>query len=774
LGTRSQISVEGIVQGVGFRPFIYRLATGLGLKGWVTNTSIGVVIEVEGPAQNLKSFLASISDEAPPLASITSLTHIKLPQTGYEDFSIRPSLANADPSVLVSPDTCICSDCRRELLDPGDRRYRYPFINCTNCGPRYSIIRSVPYDRKNTSMDSFIMCSSCQSEYDDPSNRRFHAQPNACFDCGPGLDLINSDGSSVNVHPLVGTIRMIRDGKIVAVKGLGGFHLVVDPMNGDAVKNLRMRKGRDEKPFALMVRDVETAGKLCQIDDVAKEILLSTESPIALLPRETDPDLQLAREVAPASRYYGLMLPYTPLHTLLMEEFDVLVMTSANMSEEPLCAENHEALERLSSIADAYLFHDREIVLRCDDSIVRLAPAGMDEGPVVLRRARGFVPAPVLLPVGGDPILALGPELKGSICITRGDRAFIGQHLGDLKNLETADFLKEVVGHLMDILDVTPSAIVCDLHPDYLTTYLATEDDDVPWPAKIPVLRVQHHHAHILSSQAESGLSGPTLGLALDGTGYGTDGTIWGGEILFVNGTKMNRIGNLRPVWMPGGERAIEKPYRMAVSYLVEALGADEGLSWAEKLFPGLEDELGIVSSMVSTRNHGIFTSSTGRLFDSFSAMLGICLETRYEGQAAIELEVLTDSNVTDTLPYSVQRDGDDRILVDMLPSFVEAAQMRITGREISVIAGMFHKTLARAFSEAILSAYEDQPEIADLNTVSLGGGVFQNEIFSTMIIEEMRSIGIEPVFHRKVPTNDGGVSLGQAVYGILAQIEEV
>ncbi|UCF31480.1 MAG: carbamoyltransferase HypF [bacterium] len=767
--SRYRIEVDGIVQGVGFRPFVYRLALDLGLTGWVTNTSDGVLIEVEGTPAALAAFTGRLRGDAPPLASIASVKEQTLPPTGYLDFTIRSSLARADRRVLVSPDTAICVDCRRELLDPGDRRYRYPFINCTNCGPRYTIIRSVPYDRPNTSMASFTMCPACRSEYEDPADRRFHAQPNACFACGPRLGLVLSDGGKPDGDALEAAFGLLREGRIVAIKGLGGYHLAVDPADDGAVTRLRARKGREEKPLALMVRGIPEAGKLCRIDDSSRALLESTEGPIVLLRRLAHPDPALSPGVAPRSRYFGLMLPYTPLHVLFMEEFPMLVMTSANISEEPLCSGDEEVRTRLDGIADAFLMHDREITLRCDDSIVRPDADCPERGPIVLRRARGFVPAPVPLNRPGAEVLALGPELKGTVCLTKGDKAFIGQHLGDLKNLETVDFLREVVLHLADILQITPEALACDLHPDYLTTWLAEEGaGDTPWPKDIPVYRVQHHHAHVLSCQAEAGLDGPVVGLALDGTGYGTDATIWGGEILLVDGTRMERLGHLRTVWMPGGERAIEEPYRMTLSYLLEAQGEAEAAGTAGSLFPDLDPErLQLLLGLAAGRTHGIMTSSCGRLFDAFSALAGVCLHTRYEGQPAIELEMLTDASVADILPYSLDRGDDGTVIVDLVPSFATAVERRLAGDGAGVLGGLFHRTLAAALTDAVSACLEDHPGLP--RRIPLGGGVFQNETLSAMLAEEFAARSLEPVFHRLVPTNDGGISLGQAVYGRMA-----
>ncbi|MDF1535073.1 MAG: carbamoyltransferase HypF [bacterium] len=771
MAERYRITVEGIVQGVGFRPFVYRLATECSLYGWVSNTSDGVVIQIEGGKDDLETFLSRLENDPPPLARITSIKSEKEKPIGYEDFTIRHSLAGADPRVLVSPDTATCPDCVRELLTPADRRYRYPFINCTNCGPRYTIIKKVPYDRPNTSMASFTMCSSCQREYDDPADRRFHAQPNACADCGPSLALVHNNGTSARLDSLAESLELLKKGKIVAIKGLGGFHLAVDALSSYAVERLREKKGREEKPLALMVRDLAAAEKLCRLDDHARKILTSTESPIALLRRRQSPEAAISPAVAPKSRYFGLMLPYTPMHHLLMEEFEFLVMTSANITEEPLCSDNQEAMGRLHGIADAWLTHDRDILLRCDDSIVRLDPVNPDSGPVVLRRARGFVPSPVFLPFETDPVLALGPELKGTVCLTRGNRAFIGQHLGDLKNLETLDFLLEVVSHLMDILQVTPAAVARDLHPDFMTTSLAEFPMGVPWPEDLPVVAVQHHHAHILSCQAEAGKTGPVLGLSLDGTGYGTDGTVWGGEILRVDGHRMERKGYLKPVWMPGGEKAIDQPWRMAVSWMVETMGETEAIQAAAEFFPSVPgNELETIVSMCSRRSHGIATSSAGRLFDAFSALTGTCIRSRYEGQAAIELEMLTDEGVTDILPYSMDEDGNGALVIDPGPAFCAAVEILRQGGSAASVGGCFHGTLAASMADAVAAVMKGEEGLEPV--IPLGGGVFQNEIFCVRLAAEFEKRSLKPLFHRQVPTNDGGISLGQAVCAMHARRE--
>jgi hydrogenase maturation protein HypF len=777
VGIRRRIVIGGIVQGVGFRPFVYRLASSLHMAGWVTNTSAGVVIEAEGEEQAVADFARRVREEAPPLARISSFYGEDLPTVGYRDFTIRESVAGPDRSVLISPDVAVCPDCRRELLDPADRRHRYPFINCVNCGPRYTIIRGVPYDRPLTSMASFTMCPDCRREYEDPGDRRFHAQPDACPACGPRLTLLSPAGERLadGEEAFVRTVKLLREGMVAAVKGIGGFHLAVDAADKAAVSRLRERKKREEKPFALMVRDSAAADDLCHLTEDSRRLLESVEAPIVLIPRRSRPALALAPGVAPRSRHLGIMLPSAPLHVLLMREFPVLVMTSGNLADEPLCADNAEAVERLGGIADGLLVHDRDIVLRCDDSIVRASG-------VVMRRARGFVPAPVAIPpmgpVPGPCVLCLGAEMKGSVCITRGDRAFIGQHLGDLSSERAALFLLESVRHLLSILEVEPKAVAHDLHPGYLTTMLAVDrESEVPWSRGLPVFAVQHHQAHLLSVQAENGLTGPMLGLALDGTGYGPDGTVWGGECLLVDGTRMERLGRLTLLWMPGGERAVREPYRMALSALTAALGPAEARRAAASLFPEVEEgRRENLLKMAENRSHGIATSSCGRLFDAFSAALGVCRIMRYEGQAAIELEILAEQKLTegvdaDILPFVVGRGEDGLWEADMLPAFGEAVRLRLGGASASALGGAFHRTLARALADMAARCWETAHLAAPglPRAVGLSGGVMQNELLSALLTRELSRQGFAAVVHRTVPANDGGISLGQAVYARLA-----
>ena len=564
MGTRAmRIEISGIVQGVGFRPFVYQLANRFGLKGSVSNTASGVTVHVEGAGQGIDAFVRELRPASPPLARITDIREAPADVAGHARFAIAQSTELAQRSTLISPDVAVCADCLAELFDPADRRFGYPFINCTNCGPRYTIIDDVPYDRPKTSMRRFAMCRACQAEYDDPDDRRFHAQPNACAACGPQVRLLDArSGEVAGADPVRKTAELLGQGRIVAVKGLGGFHLAVDARDEAAVARLRKRKGREEKPFAVMSRDLESVRGYASVDDRRAALLTAMERPIVLLEkRRPDP---LAPSVSPGNRYFGVMLPYTPLHHLLLDRCpDPLVMTSGNLSEEPICIDNREALERLNGIADAFLVHDRDILLRADDSIVRRA-AGQTR---FLRRSRGYVPVPVFLQRPQARVLACGAELKNTVCLTKENRAFVSQHIGDLENLETYGFLDRTVQHLRRILDIRPDIVACDMHPDYLSTRYADAQTGVER------IRVQHHHAHIASCLAENRTDGPVIGLAFDGTGYGTDGCIWGGEVLVADTRRFQRVGHLAYVPMPGGAAAIREPWRMAVSYLYDAFG---------------------------------------------------------------------------------------------------------------------------------------------------------------------------------------------------------
>ena len=743
-----RLQVNGIVQGVGFRPFVYQLALRLGLKGEVANTSSGVSIHIEGPADRLRAFETELAGKAPPLSHIVEV--ISRPEIikSFSDFRITASRGGAAMATLISPDAAVCADCLREMFDPADRRYRYPFINCTNCGPRYTIIDDIPYDRPKTSMRHFTMCAACQAEYDDPLDRRFHAQPNACPVCGPRVGLWDARRKEMGSgDPIAAAAELIRQGKIVAVKGLGGFHLAADALNAAAVARLRQRKLREEKPFAVMSSDLDAIRAYAVVEPEDEKLLRSMQRPIVLL-RKKEPG-RLAEEVAPRNPYVGAMLPYTPLHHLLLRQgFEALVMTSGNLSEEPIAIDNDDAFDRLAGIADYFLVHDRDIYLRSDDSVVRRA-AGDTR---FLRRSRGYVPVPVFLKHALPPILACGAELKSTVCIVKGDQAFISQHIGDLENLSTYEFFQKTVAHLQRILGVRPEVIACDLHPDYLSTRWAEEQE------AIPKVRVQHHHAHIVSGMAEHRLEGAVIGVACDGTGYGPDGTVWGGEVLVADAGGFERAAHLACVPMPGSAAAIREPWRMAVSYLQDAFGA--GL-WGLNL-PVLReagpDKVQLMLEMAVKRLNSPLTSSLGRLFDGVAAIAGLRSRVTYEGQAAMELEMAAAEETGSVYDYAWEEGAPCRILPAPIIRGVAADVGK--GLGVPAISAKFHNTLVRMFSDLCESIRRQR----GLDRVVLSGGVFQNARLLTGLIPALASRGFEVYSHRLVPANDGGIALGQAL----------
>ena len=748
---RKAIDVTGIVQGVGFRPFIYRLANECNLAGFIANTTAGVSIEVQGPADAVASFLARLPQEVPPLAKITSLVSRDVELQPDTAFRILSSRLDQPPKALISPDAAVCEDCLREMADPRDRRFRYPFINCTNCGPRFTIIRDIPYDRARTSMASFRMCAACQAEYDDPANRRFHAQPNACWDCGPQAELLDDNGARVDIaEPIREAARLLESGAIVAIKGLGGFHLACDARNDAAVDRLRERKRRVEKPFAVIVSRIEDAERLCILEEAARKSLLSRERPIVLLPRR--PEVHVASGVAPRNRFLGIFLPYTPLHHLLFASgrCDALVMTSGNLSEEPIAIDDDEAVQRLRGIADAFLVHNRDILRRCDDSVVRQA-AGQSQK---LRRSRGFVPVPVALENESPPILAVGGELKNTVCIVRGSEAFLSQHVGDLENLESYHFFEEAIEHLQRILEVQPNVIAYDLHPDYFSTKWALGQEGVR------LIGVQHHHAHIAACMAENHLDGKLIGIALDGNGYGADGAIWGGEVLLADYVNFQRAAHLEYVALPGGEAAIREPWRIAVSYLAKHFG--KSLPALEIPFTKALDRrnLDIILQMIERGVNSPPTSSCGRLFDAVAALVGLRTTVNYEAQAAIELEMAAHDSIDESAyPFDLQRTGEtwqigSHSLFDWLLRDIRR------GVRVEDISRRFHNGLASLF----LGLAEKLRESHQLNRVCLSGGCFQNILLFRLLLAALRKQNFEVYFHTEVPAGDGGISLGQAL----------
>ena len=743
-----RIEVNGIVQGVGFRPFVYNLANQYDLKGEVANTAAGVSIHIEGPPQRIQAFETDLAAKCPPLAHVVEISGRSESVKPYADFRIVKSRGQAQMATLISPDVSICDDCLRELFDSSDRRYLYPFINCTNCGPRYTIIDDIPYDRPRTSMRHFRMCAACQAEYDDPTNRRFHAQPNAYAECGPHVSLHTNHRESVDTdNPIQKAADLIRQGRIVAVKGLGGYHLVADAVNSEAVIRLRKRKMREEKPFAIMSADLASIRKYARVQPAEKNLLTAIQRPIVLLQKKTPGFISEA--VAPRNKYWGVMLPYTPLHYLLLNHgFTALVMTSANLTDEPIAIDNDDAFERLADIADYFLIHNRDIYLRSDDSIVKHT-AGATR---YIRRSRGFVPIPLFLNHAVPPILACGAELKNTICITKDDKAFLSQHIGDLENMITLDFFKLTVGHLQRVLEINPGIIACDLHPDYLSTRFAQEQQGAR------KIQIQHHHAHIVSCMAEHQLAGAVIGLSFDGTGYGSDGAIWGGEVLVAEAKQFDRAAHLAYVPMPGSAAAIKEPWRLAISYLHDAFGDHFWVLDLPVLKQNDPQKLKIMVEMIQKGINCPQTSSLGRLFDGVAAIVGIRNQVNFEGQAAMELEMLAASD-SDSI-YDFDWLAGERIQILTAPIIRGVVQDVQNGLSIAQISIKFHNTLIALFTEICVGVRRD----CDLNRVVLSGGCFQNSILLSGMIHELASRDFEVFAHQRVPTNDGGIALGQAL----------
>ena len=741
-----RININGIVQGVGFRPHVYRLAMLYELKGWVLNSSTGVVIEVEGKEENIKEFLRRVLEEAPVLAAIRDWQVNETEWRGYSEFTIKTSDDREDKTVMISPDIAICQDCREEVLNCRDRRYGYPFTNCTNCGPRFTIIKGLPYDRDLTTMDEFPMCPDCQAEYENPLHRRFHAQPNACPVCGPHTTLCNRQGQEVD-----GDVRdYLKQGYIVAVKGLGGFHLAVDACNRDAVANLRQRKKRDAKPFAVMVRDLEAAHKHCRINDEEEKWLNSPQAPVVILERTEQCSLAVDI-IHPGLNTLGVMLPYTPLHFLLFDdELEILIMTSANISDEPMIVDNGEALNKLKDIADYYLLHNRDIYNPCDDSVMRLTEL---QTPQLFRRARGFVPRGIPIALQGEPVLALGGEMKSTFCITRNGEAFLSQHWGDLNHYHNyANYLRGIE-RFKQSLYVEPRTIVHDLHPEYQTSRWARQQHDCK------KIGVQHHFAHMASVMAENALQGEVLGLICDGTGWGTDGAVWGGEILQGDYRHFRRAAQLKYVPYPGGDINAQKPYRMGLIYLYAALG-EKGLAMAGDILPDLTSaEKNLMLSQLKMKDLVNSTSSCGRLFDAVGAVLGVCGINKYEGQAAAELEVRSDKTIRGHYGFNLYKDQDTWVM-DVLPMWPELISDLKKGRSKGGMAQKFHLTLVEMFTAALLRLRDE----SGLNRVVLSGGVFHNQILLCRIIERLGEQDFIVFHHRQVPPGDGGISLGQAI----------
>lgn len=783
-----RILIKGVVQGVGFRPFVYNLAAHMSLRGWVLNHSGGVTIEVEGPSERLDDFMHALRKQAPPLAYITDLEARPIAPPHYQEFSIRHSEQQSGQYQLVSPDVATCQDCLRELFDPDDRRYRYPFINCTNCGPRFTIITDIPYDRPNTTMRHFPLCERCDSEYQNPANRRFHAQPNACPHCGPELWMVEKDieGQERYYHGNEKTLsrakEMLLSGKILAIKGLGGFLLACDATNETAVEQLRARKHRPVKPFAIMVPSLAVAEQLCVVSSEEATLLKSPQCPIVLL--EKRPAAQVAESVAPHTRTLGVMLPYTPLHHLLLRDAGrPLVMTSGNLSEEPIAKENEEALQRLATLADAFILHNRDIYARYDDSVMQIYEFPVDTAPVShqssqnmhgvpvskfhtqpLRRARGYAPLPVVLPFALPQVFAAGPLLKNTFTLTRDDNAFISQHIGDLESIETLEHFEASLATYQHLFHITPQLVASDMHPDYLSTRFAREFarmQGLPDP-----FLVQHHHAHIASCLAENGWTrddGPVIGVALDGTGYGEDGAVWGGEWFVGDYDRLHRVAHLEYLPLPGGDAAIHNPWRTAVSYIHTLLPPED---YPSGIFCSADAMM--VRQQVEYKLNTPQTSSMGRLFDAVSALLGICESASYEAQAAIELQAAAETFYTSLpsghdkrAPYPFDVDTGTTMKKIRVGTLFDALLFDMEhGISKESIAARFHVTVG----EMVFQLCHLIRQESDIHTVALSGGVFQNALLMQHVVPRLSSCGFRVLLHSKVPCNDGGVSLGQAV----------
>jgi hydrogenase maturation protein HypF len=750
---RRRVKIAGVVQGVGFRPYLYCLATGLELSGEVANGMGGVVVEIEGEPERVGEFLRRLPLEIPPLAQIESVELEEIETRGVLGFRIAASDVSGDVSTQIPADAATCADCLREMLDPGNRRFRYPFINCTHCGPRFTITRSIPYDRPQTSMARFTMCAACQAEYDDPRDRRFHAQPNACWECGPRLRLLDGEGVATGADEPVALARgLLREGKIVAVKGIGGFNLVVDATNQEAVMRLRARKHRFGKPLAVIVRDLEAVRRLCEVSDAEAELLASKERPIVLL--RALASHRLAADVAPGVPWFGMFLPYAPVHSLLLgeEPAAALVMTSANLSEEPIAIANDEAVERLRGIADAFLVHDRDILQRADDSVLMV----VEGAPQFVRRSRGYVPLPVTLLQETPPLLAVGGHLKSVFTLAKGLHGYQSQHLGDLESVRSLEFFAEALEHFERIFQIVPEYVVHDYHPGYASTLWALRQTQ-------PKIAVQHHHAHIAGCMAEHGLRGPVIGLALDGTGYGVDGCVWGGEVLIATLTGFERFAHLKYVAMPGSEAAVRRPWRMAFGHLYAALGErvfDANLLARLKVS---EKDARVMARMIERGVNSPLTSSCGRMFDAAAVLILGRDRVDYEAQAAIELEGIAEANVAmDANRYEIrleESDGVGSLILNPTQMWQELLADLRRGESPARMSARFHAGVAEGFVCAAIAAGER----SGIREICLSGGVFHNRLITRFLCDGLRRVGMKVSLPVKVSPGDGGLSYGQA-----------
>lgn len=752
---RIRLKTRGLVQGVGFRPFVYNLANKYSLAGWVRNDAFGAVMEIEGEETSLGNFLSSLTKEAPPLADISSLHRYFIEPKKSKKFKILKSESHERKFVNILADVATCPDCLKELSDSSNFRYEYPFINCTNCGPRFTIIRGVPYDRDKTTMEKFIMCSACRLEYNNPEDRRFHAQPIACPKCGPKLTLLNNQGARVRcLNEIEKAKELLKEGRILAMKGLGGFHLAVDALNKEAVSKLRQRKLRVDKPFALIADSIETIKQFCLVNKEEENLIISAKRPIVILRKKEN--CLIPEDAAPKQKYLGFMLPYSGLHQLLLKPGNktekickALVMTSGNVSDEPIAYKNEEALKRLSKIADYFLLHNRDIYMRVDDSLTRI----IKNKEYLIRRSRGYAPQAIKLPFKLKPILACGAELKNTFCLTKDNQAFLSHHIGDLKNLETLKSFEKGISHFKEIFNLKPEIIAHDLHPEYLSTKYALS---MP---RVKRVAVQHHHAHIVSCMVDNGIREKVIGVAFDGSGYGTDGNTWGGEFLIATTKDFKRAAHLKYIPLPGGDKAIEEPWRMGIAYLYSAykddfsrLNLDLVKFLSNKNWP-------LLKQILEQKINAPFTSSVGRLFDAVSSILSLRYKVNYEGQAAVELEMIASGDVKTAYNFVVGKNKESLIIDPgkIIKGIVEDLGEKVS---ISVISAKFHNTLALI----ILKVCKMLRASEKLNKIALSGGVFQNTFLLNRTIEMLKKNNFEVFTHHQVPSNDGGICLGQAV----------
>lgn len=765
--SRVRLSLQGLLQGVGFRPYVYQLAHEIGLTGWVQNSLQGVSIEAEGDREAIEEFIQRLREGSHAGKASLSAEFTFLEPSGYEDFIIRDSDSSGDQSTPISPDFATCADCLQEIFDPVNRRYLYPFTNCTHCGPRYSIIEALPYDRQHTSMKFFQMCAVCQSEYDNPKNRRFHAQPNACLDCGPQLELWDSSGSPVKADVIENAVKAIQEGAILAVKGLGGFHLMVNACDDQAIRRLRIRKHREERSFALLFPNLQSVKENCILSSLEEQILLSPEAPIVLMERKRSTDIsidgiKISCEVAPSNPYLGGMLPSNPLHHILMDRLgSPVVATSGNISNETICTQEKEALIRLRGIADLFLVHNRPIVRHVDDSIVRVV---LDSGQV-LRRARGYAPLPITLKEKMTPMIAVGAYLKNTVALAKERNIFVSQHIGDLENAQTASAFEGTIQSLTKLYDIQSSPVACDFHPDYPSTQWAEKNQSINFP-------VQHHVAHVFSCMAEHDLKGPLLGVAWDGSGYGLDGTVWGGEFFHVTPESVHRVACWRPFPLPGGNAGINEPRRSALGLLYQVLGK-KVFDQPELLKSFSSEEITILKTMLDKKVNCPLTSSCGRLFDAVASMMGIRQINSFEGQAAMELEFLARKHSTEKF-YKVElsEGGFEKLNPKVNQSFTEHydSNLRYQLNEVPLIQELLSDILAKCSTNLIAAKFHNSlaESIVSLakcvgeKRVVLSGGCFQNKYLTERTVNRLRREGFQPYWHQRIPPNDGGLALGQ------------